>query len=185
MSGAAEITDPAQEVVRANRARPVPEAVWSPLAAGILTLVPALVGLATGQPLLFPSLAPTAALQATQPQERSARPYSVVVGHLVGMFAAFVCLLLLGASREPALFTSHHLFPRRAFASALAVALTQLGQLPLKALHPPAAATVLLITLGGFRPTFHDATVLLVGVLIVAAAGEVVRQLRLIQPGQK
>lgn len=174
-----------QSVVREHRVGAVPEGVWSTLAAGVLTLIPGLVGLAVGQPLLFPSLAPTAALQATQPQDRSARFYNTVLGHLVGIVAAVVCVLALGANAEPGLFTSHHVFLRRVLASALAVALTQLGQLGLKALHPPAAATVLLITLGGFKTQPHDLLIVCAGVLIIAVAGELVRQLRLLQPGQK
>lgn len=180
-----EIGRTTQAVVRRNRAHAVPEAVWGPLTAGILTLIPGLIGLATGYPLLFPSLAPTAALQAAQPQERSARFYNTVVGHLAGIVVAVLCVLLLRAGAEPTLFAAHHVFPRRVLASALAVLLTQLGQLSLKALHPPAAATVLLITLGGFKTNAHDLSVLLAGILIVAVAGEVIRQLRLLQPGQK
>jgi hypothetical protein len=135
--------------------------------------------------LLFPSLAPTAALQATQPQERSARFYNTVVGHLIGVVAATACVLLLGAAHEPTLFASHHVFLRRVLASALAVALTQVGQGALKAIHPPAAATVLLITLGGFKPTAPDLAIVVFGVLLIAVAGEGMRQLRLLQPGQK
>lgn len=174
-----------QSVVRRNRVRSVPEAVWAPLTAGLLTLIPGLVGLATGLPLLFPSLAPTAALQATQPQDRSARFYNTVVGHLIGIVAAVLCVLLFHASAEPGLFAAHQVFPRRMFASALAVLLTQLGQLQLKALHPPAAATVLLITLGGFKTNPHDLGIVLAGIVIIAVAGELIRQLRLLQPGQK
>ena len=69
-------------------------------------------------------------------------------------------------------------------ASALAVLFTQFGQLRLKALHPP-AATVLHITLGGFKTSPHGLGVILAGILIITAAGELIRQLRLLQPGQK
>jgi hypothetical protein len=42
----------------------------------------------------------------------------------------------------------------------------------LHASHPPAAATTLLVALGGFKPTVHDALIVIIGVLIVATIGE-------------
>ncbi|HEY0780661.1 MAG TPA: hypothetical protein VGD56_22075 [Gemmatirosa sp.] len=41
--------------------------------------------------------------------------------------------------------------------------------------HPPAAATTLLVSLGGFRPTLHDASAVCAGVVIVTLAGEALR----------
>lgn len=77
------------------------------------------------------------------------------------------------------------MFPRRVWASGLALALMLLFQLLLRANHPPAAATTLLITLGGFNITWKDVSVIVIGVLIVAVAGQLSRRLRLAQPGQK
>ncbi|MGI8748327.1 MAG: hypothetical protein ACR2J4_08280 [Deinococcus sp.] len=45
----------------------IPETVWAPLSAGALMLVVGLIGLAAHQPLLFPSLGPTAFLQVETP----------------------------------------------------------------------------------------------------------------------
>ena len=148
-------------------------------------MIPGLLGLWTGNVWLFPSLGPTAFLQAVNPQDEASRPHSVIVGHAVGMAVAFACVLLLGAASEPAVFVSHHLFLGRVLASALGVALTILVQKWLKAPHPPAAATTLLITLGGFKPNLHDALALGSGIALVAFAGEVLRRVRLSQSGQK
>jgi hypothetical protein len=60
----------------------------------------------------------------------------------------------------------------------LAIALNMLFGIVLKASHPPAAATTLLVSLGGFKPTIADVTHVAIGVLIVAIAGEFLRQLR-------
>ena len=163
----------------------VPDLVWAPLVGGVLTLLPGLLGLATGYPWLFPSLGPTAFLQAANPQNPSARFYNTTVGHLLGIAAGVAAVLILAASAEPSVLASHQLFPRRVWASGLAIALTLLFQLLLRANHPPAAATTLLITLGGFGTSSKDITVIVVGVLIVAIAGELLRRLRLAQPGQK
>jgi CBS-domain-containing membrane protein len=65
------------------------------------------------------------------------------------------------------------------WAAVLAVALNMLGGLLLRASHPPAAATTLLVALGGFKTTVHDAVTVIVGVLIVAIVGEVLRRIRL------
>lgn len=181
-------TAAAPEVARPRAGLPaVPEVAWAPLAGGLLTLVPGLLGLAVGQPWLFPSLGPTAYLQALQPQQPASRFPNVVLGHLVGFAAGAAAVLVLGAAGEPSLFEAKRLAPPRVWASALAVALAVLVTVPLKAvaLHPPAAATTLLVALGGFRPTWADAGTVALGVLVVAVAGELVRRLRLAQPGQK
>jgi CBS-domain-containing membrane protein len=57
------------------------------------------------------------------------------------------------------------------------VALMILLQMSLKARHPPGAATALLITLGGFEATWHDAIAILVGITIVTITGELARRL--------
>ncbi len=55
--------------------------------------------------------------------------------------------------------------------------LTLLLTLLLKASHPPAAATTLLTALGSIK-TVQDAINLTIGVLLVAAVGEVLRRMR-------
>lgn len=182
----AEIAGNAQEVTRQSQGvKAIPEVVWVPLSGGLLTLIPGLLGLATGNVWLFPSLGPTAFLQAATPQHKTARPYNTVMGHLAGVVAAVAALLLFHAGAEPTVFSEHKLFLGRVLASALAVALTLLLHTLLKAHHPPAAATTLLITLGGFKVTAKDLTTIMVAVAIIAVAGEVLRRLRLAQPGQK
>ncbi|MFL5342750.1 MAG: HPP family protein [Gemmataceae bacterium] len=163
----------------------VPEVVWAPLAGAALTLLPGLLGLAVGQPWLFPSLGPTAYLQAAYPQSVTARLRNVLAGHLLGALAGFAAVFLLGAASAPSPLAGGQLVPVRVWASALGMALALLAQAPLRLLHPPAAATTLLITLGGLPATWSAAGSLAAGVSIVAFAGEIVRRLRLAQPGQK
>ena len=157
----------------------LPDLVWAPLAVGSLLLAVGLIGLAAGQPWLFPSLGPSAFLQAEKPGEKSARFYNMVIGHLVGMLAGVAAVLLLGASSAPAVLASKELVPVRLWAATLSALLTMLGLGLLKAPHPPAAATMLLVTLGAFPPTWCSAGTIVVGVLILAILGEGVRYLRL------
>src|SRR3954466_14390358 len=63
-----------QPVTRRKKgADAIPELIWAPLVGGLLTLIPGLIGLAAGNPWLFPSLGPTAFLQAANPQQPSSR----------------------------------------------------------------------------------------------------------------
>ena len=156
----------------------IPELVWAPTVAGLLMLIVGAFGLAVHQPLIFPSLGPTAFLQAELPQLPSSRLYNTIVGHLLGMGAGLLAVALLGASTAPSVLATGELTPIRLWAAVLAIFLTLLAGLVLKASHPPAAATTLLFALGGFQPTRHETIVVTMGVLIVAVVGEVLRQLR-------
>jgi hypothetical protein len=157
----------------------VPDKVWAPLGAGGLILIVGLIGLLAGQPWLFPSLGPTAFLQVETPEQRTARFYNVVVGHLLGLGAGLLAVTLLGAGDAPAVLLTKELIPVRVWAAVLAVVLNMLGGLLLRASHPPAAATTLLVALGGFKPTVHDTLTVIIGVLIVAIIGEGLRRVRL------
>jgi CBS-domain-containing membrane protein len=159
----------------------IPDAVWAPISAGALMLVIGLLGLVTHQPLLFPSLGPTAFLQTETPEQPGARPYNVVVGHVVGLLAGFLAVWVFGATETPSVLATHDLTAPRVWASALAVALTLLGGLLLRASHPPAAATTLLASLGGFPPTLRSTATVMAGVVLVTLLGEGLRHIRLKQ----
>jgi len=157
----------------------LPDWLWAPLAGGVSVLIIGMLGLWAHQPWLFPSLGPTIFLQVLEPQQPSSRPYHIVVGHAIGIGAAVLAVLLCAAESTPPVFIAHLLSGERVSASALAVSLMLLGQVLLKAAHPPAAATVLLITLGAFKMAWWDMAVLAVGILLTAALGEVARRARL------
>lgn len=162
-----------------DRGWALPDAVWAPLVvAGLLAVVGA-IALAAGQPWLFPSLGPSAYLVAETPDRPSSRFYNGVVGHLVGFAAGAVVVGLLGAADAPSVLSSKTLTPVRAEAAALSAGLTMVGLIALRASHPPAAATTLLVALGGFKPTWADAARVAAGALILATLGEGVRHARM------
>jgi hypothetical protein len=88
-------------------------------------------------------------------------------------------VLLLGASSAPGVLASNELMPVRVWAAVPSAVLTMLGLSLLKASHPPAAATMLLVALGCFAPTWQSAGTIVAGVLILAVLGEAIRHVRL------
>lgn len=155
----------------------IPDLVWAPFAGGVLMLAAGLFGLLAGRPWIFPSLGPTAYLQAAAPRLPSSRFYNTLAGHVIGLLAGFFTVWATGANSAPIVLSTHILTAPRVWASLIAVMLTLIGNLALKCTHPPAAATTLLIALGAFR-TFQDAVNVLIGVLIISFLGELFRAAR-------
>ena len=153
--------------------------VWSPIAAAAITAVPGLIGLAVGRLLLFPSLGPTALMQAHVPEHPSSRPYNVLVSHIGGLASAYLAVTVFGIANTPSVFVRHALSPARVGASVLAILLGTFIEIALDASHPPAASTTLLAALGSFKRTWGDAALVVDGVVLVLAAGEIVRRIRL------
>jgi CBS-domain-containing membrane protein len=122
------------------------------------------LGFAFQQPWLFPSLGPTIFIHTVTPNQPGARPWNTFVGHAVGVAAAFLSLYLFGALNTPSAMIAGHISPARIAASALAVALTIGGQIPLRAAHAPATATTLLITLGGFPADISTIMIMVIGI---------------------
>lgn len=147
-----------------------------PIAAGVVTAAIGLLALALGQPLLFPSLGPTAVVQIEYPEHITARFYNTVIGHVAGAAAAFACVILAGADRLPPA-TVEVTLPR-VVAASVALALTIAATRLLRASHPPAASTTLLVALGGFPVTVGSAAAILAGVLLVGVIGGGIRALR-------
>jgi CBS-domain-containing membrane protein len=147
------------------------------VAAALLLGVGA-VGLLVGKPWLLPSLGPTAVLLAVSAAHPTARPWNIFVGHVGGLVAGFAAVFILGAQDAPVVLTDGQLVPARVFAAAIAVALTVLiGEL-LRAPHPPAAATALLVALGSIA-TLDKALWVVAGAALIAILGEAVRLVRL------
>jgi hypothetical protein len=163
---------------RASDLAAIPDPVWGPIVAAGLLLGVGALGLLVGKPWLLPSLGPTAVLLAISPAHPTARPWNIFVGHLGGLLAGFAAVFVLGAQGAPVVLTDGQLVPARVLAAAIAVALTVvLGDI-LRAPHPPAAATALLVALGSIA-TLDKALWLVAGAAIITILGEAVRLVRL------
>src|SRR3954452_21713781 len=157
----------------------LPDPVFAPIAVAVLTLAVGVPALLVGmQPWLLPSLGPTAFLQAMMPAQPSSRLYNVVVGHVGGLVAGFFAVWLFNVWNDPVVLTDHQLTIGRLAASTLAMALSMLVGILARGSHPPAAATVLLITLGSMKDQ-QQVIAFAIGLVIVAVVGEIVRRLRL------
>lgn len=127
------------------------------------------VGLLVGQPLLFPSLAPTLLLFVQSPHQPTSAPRSVVLGHGVGLLAGLGALHLFGLADHPPV-TEEGLTVARVVAASGAVAVTAVVLSLIKAQHPPAGTTTLLFALGVFTTPADVATVV-AGVLLLVVVG--------------
>jgi CBS-domain-containing membrane protein len=107
----------------------------------------ATVALVSGQPFIFPSLGPTAFLFFYTPMAPAASPRNAVIGHLIGALAGWVSLAAFGLLYAgPAV--GGGVTAARVGAAALSLGLTSGLMVLLRAPHPPAGATTLIVSLG-------------------------------------
>ncbi len=131
--------------------------VWAAfmLVNGFFTIA-ILAGLAmiTRAPFVFPSLGPTAFLFFFSPTAPAASPRNTIYGHAIGIACGYGALCLTGLTHAPpALATGVDL--HRVLAAALSLAFTGFLMVLLKAAHPPAGATTLIVSLGMVtKPTY-------------------------------
>ncbi len=129
----------------------------------------------TDQPLVFPSLGPTAFLLFYTPHAASASPRNTVSGHLVGVLAGYLALVLFGLrDAGPAVTTG--VTAARVGAAALSLGLTAGFMVWLRVPHPPAGATTLIVSLGILH-TPEQLAVLMLGVLLLVCQGIAINRL--------
>ncbi|WP_052489295.1 HPP family protein [Streptomyces sp. 150FB] len=110
------------------------------------------VGRGIGWILLTTTLGPTAYILLAHPDTEAAQVRSSVLGHTSAAACGLACLAAFGLWDDPSTAAHQSDNWRQICAQALAVGLTLFLLVVLKAHHPPAAATALLITSGIARP---------------------------------
>lgn len=133
------------------------------------------VAWATGQPFIFPSLGPTAFLLFYTPTNPAASPRNTIIGHAVGVGAGYLALVVFGLTNDlPALATE--VTGGRIGAAALSLALTSAVMVWLRAPHPPAGATTLIVSLGILREP-DQLAILMLAVVVLTLQGLVINRL--------
>lgn len=165
-------------VFRGGSVAPLVNAIWVPGVSALLIVVAGLIGYWLGQPWLFAALGPTVIMMVQNPGHETTSLRAVIVGHMSAIACAYLALLILNASDAPTLARAATEVSPRVWASAAALALLALVQPQLRAYHPPAAATALLITLGAYRMTGQTPLALMGGVVLVAVMAELMHHVR-------
>jgi CBS-domain-containing membrane protein len=105
------------------------------------------LALVTHSPFIFPSLGPTAFLFFYTPTAPSASPRNTLIGHAVGVVCGYFSLVVTGLTTAgPS--TAVGVTGPRVIAAALSLGLTAGIMVLLRAPHPPAGATTLIVSLG-------------------------------------
>jgi CBS-domain-containing membrane protein len=122
---------------------------------GFLTIT-ILAGLAmvARAPFVFPSLGPTAFVFFFVPRSPAATPRHAVYGHAIGLVCGYASLLMFGLRHAPSAMATAVDVPR-VLAAAFSLALTGMFMILLKAVHPPAGATTLIVSLGIVTTPWH------------------------------
>ena len=178
MSGASLSLPKLFSALRGGSVAPIVNAIWVPATAALLIVLAGMIGFWLKQPWLFAALGPTVMMMASTPGHETTSFRAVVVGHISAMACAYMALLLLNAADAATIAKVATDVSPRIWASALALALLAIVQPQLRAYHPPAAATALLITLGAYRMTGRTPLALIGGVVLVAVAAELLNRVR-------
>jgi CBS domain-containing membrane protein len=127
-----------------------PRVVWSVyvLVNGFLTIaLLALLAVITGSPFVFPSLGPTAYLLFIAPLQANSSPRNTILGHAIGLICGYGAYVVTGAASVP--YGMHPgVYGPRILAAALSLSFTGAFMVLLRADHPPAGATTLIVSLG-------------------------------------
>jgi CBS domain-containing membrane protein len=114
----------------------------------------AAVAMVSGTPFVFPSLGPTAFLFFFTPRAPAAAPRHTIYGHAIGILCGYGALWLFGLQHAPPAMATG-VSAARVGAAALSLASTGALMILLKAAHPPAGATTLIVSLGIVTSPFH------------------------------
>ena len=146
--------------------------------SGVAIAVMAGLAMATEQPFAFPSLGPTAFLVFYQPLALNAAPRSAFFGHLIGVIAGYLGLVIFGLTNVPPNLEDVNL--PRVGAMAFALALTLSLMVWLGVPHAPAGATTLIVATGLMR-TPEQLVILMTAVVLLLVQAFLINRLAGVQ----
>jgi CBS domain-containing membrane protein len=143
---------------------------------GLLTIaLSGALAWALAEPLVFPSLGATAFLFFETPMAEVASPRNTIIGHYVGALVATVWLFVFGLQHHPNVLVEGF-DAARAAAVALSVACTGGILRLLRAAHPPAGATTVIVS-AGLLHTASQLAALAAGVALLTLSAHVLNRL--------
>jgi CBS domain-containing membrane protein len=143
-------------------------AVYTALGSLLTIALSGLFAWALDEPLVFPSLGATAFLFFETPMAEVASVRNTLIGHSVGAGVAFVWLSVFGLVHEPSAIAAGFTADRVACV-ALSLAFTGGILRLLRAAHPPAGATTVIVSVG-LLTTWDDLLILMAGVALLTAS---------------
>jgi CBS-domain-containing membrane protein len=146
--------------------------VWAAFmfANGFMTIgLLAAVAMVSRTPFVFPSLGPTAFLFFFTPTLPTASPRHSIYGHAIGIACGYGALLATGLQHAPPAMVTG-VDGHRILAAALSLASTGALMILLKAAHPPAGATTLIVSLGIVTRPLHLVVIEVAVALLVVQA---------------
>lgn len=108
----------------------------------------------THTPFMFPSLGPTAFLFFFSPLSPSASPRHTIYGHAIGILCGWGALWMCGLQNAPPAMVTG-VDPQRILAAAISLSATGALMILMRAAHPPAGATTLIVSLGIVTKPVH------------------------------
>lgn len=150
-------------------------ALFSFVNGGLSIGLLAVVAYLTHSPFLFPSLGPTAFLFYYRPTSTAACPRNTLIGHFIGATLGWLCLAGFGLLDAPPALLSGITWAHVG-AAALSLGGTSALMVLLRAAHPPAGATTLIVSLG-LMPHLWQIPVLMGAVLLLTAQAFVINRL--------
>jgi len=145
----------------------------SAISIGVLAGIAAV----TKQPFVFPSLGPTAFLLFYAALATQAAPRNVFCGHLIGVLAGYLALVVFGLTTTPPNLSD--ITAPRIGAVTLSLCLTLSFMVWLNVPHAPAGATTLIVGLGLLR-TPAQLGILMIAVVLLIAQGIAINRLAMI-----
>lgn len=138
------------------------------LYAGLLFTVLGLIAWISGEPFIFPSLGPSAFILAFEWEGARTRTDRVVGSHAIGAIAGLIAYGLLAAGVSltitPPPGSTEGL--RLTISGILSIVLTSWGMIATKAIHPPACATTLIVSLG-LLSTPRQVAIIVISVIVL------------------
>jgi CBS-domain-containing membrane protein len=129
------------------------------------------------EPLVFPSLGPTAYVMVVAPDAPNHQPRAVIGGHLLGVVAGLVGyhLFASGLTLTVIQSSSSEAVLWLVVSGIFAMAVTSMGMIWRDIDHAPACATTLIVALGLLQ-TFQDGVAILAAVVVLVIIEEGVKR---------